>query len=417
MRSTTLQYLHISEFGKLCSKYPEKAREVVTGSFNTVHQGQFIFVESTAEGKNGYFYDYCMKALDMAKRKAKLTHMDFKFFFFAWFDDPKNQTEAVVDIPQELLIYFSELAEKGIKITEQQKSWYALKWSTQKDDMKREYPSTPEEAFEAAARDCFFTGALDGHNSTMTGQYGRLIRNKQKEIEFTADPKGIIEVWKYPYFLTSKWDGHKWAYRYCIGSDIGEGLRGDYSTAYVFDRKERVYVAVMASNLIDSHRWGDRLHELSLYYENALLVPERNGAGITTINRLLDLKANLYVKEKVAEVGKLVTKQYGWLETKESKQAVCGGLKSYLSAVSEATNRKQHIVYCQKLITECGVFIKDEEKGTLGADEGYRDDRVIGAGLALIGDLTLPPCEQIKEPVTGWRKRMQDEQRGSAWAA
>ena len=35
MRSTTLQYLHISEFGKLCAKYPEKAREVVTGSLNT----------------------------------------------------------------------------------------------------------------------------------------------------------------------------------------------------------------------------------------------------------------------------------------------------------------------------------------------------------------------------------------------
>ena len=39
LRSSTLQYLHISEFGKICAKYPERAREIVTGSLNTVHAG------------------------------------------------------------------------------------------------------------------------------------------------------------------------------------------------------------------------------------------------------------------------------------------------------------------------------------------------------------------------------------------
>ena len=36
MRSGTPMYLHVSEFGKLCAKYPEKAREVVTGSLPAV---------------------------------------------------------------------------------------------------------------------------------------------------------------------------------------------------------------------------------------------------------------------------------------------------------------------------------------------------------------------------------------------
>jgi hypothetical protein len=31
MRSGTLQYLHVSEFGKVCAKYPDKAKEIVTG--------------------------------------------------------------------------------------------------------------------------------------------------------------------------------------------------------------------------------------------------------------------------------------------------------------------------------------------------------------------------------------------------
>jgi hypothetical protein len=36
MRSGTLQYLHVSEFGKICAQYPDKAREIVTGALNTV---------------------------------------------------------------------------------------------------------------------------------------------------------------------------------------------------------------------------------------------------------------------------------------------------------------------------------------------------------------------------------------------
>src|SRR6476646_158608 len=39
MRSGTLQTLHVSEFGALCSKYPDKAREVITGSLNTLQMG------------------------------------------------------------------------------------------------------------------------------------------------------------------------------------------------------------------------------------------------------------------------------------------------------------------------------------------------------------------------------------------
>src|SRR5208282_1748446 len=62
LRSSTLQYLHVSEFGKICAKTPEKAREIITGSLNTVHIGQHIFIESTAEGKEGAFFDLCAQA-------------------------------------------------------------------------------------------------------------------------------------------------------------------------------------------------------------------------------------------------------------------------------------------------------------------------------------------------------------------
>jgi hypothetical protein len=265
-------------------------------------------------------------------------------------------------------------------------------------------------SFEASLSACFFTGALEGHDSVASGVTGSITVSKGKEYDFKEAQKGILEVWRFPYSLVDKWDERRWTHRYCIGSDISEGLGRDYSVAYVFDREMKEIVARMRTNQTDSHRWADRLNELSRYYENALIVPERNGAGITTIDRLRELKANLYLREVVDTIGKQVTKQYGFLETKEAKQLVCGSLKSYL------TSKKP--VYDRLLLAECSTFIKDEEKEKLGADEGFHDDCVIAAALALHGDFSLPKTEMVPVPVTGWRARQIDAgRREKAWAA
>ena len=87
MRSGTLQYLHVSEFGKICAQYPDKAREIVTGALNTVEAGQFIVIESTAEGQEGAFYRVCQEARALAAMGNPLSALDWKFHFFAWWQD------------------------------------------------------------------------------------------------------------------------------------------------------------------------------------------------------------------------------------------------------------------------------------------------------------------------------------------
>src|SRR5215210_6672609 len=87
MRSGTLQYLHISEFGKICAQAPEKAREIVTGALNTVAAGQFIVIESTAEGQEGPFYDLAQRARAKAAAGTPLSLLDYKFHFFPWWQD------------------------------------------------------------------------------------------------------------------------------------------------------------------------------------------------------------------------------------------------------------------------------------------------------------------------------------------
>ncbi len=146
MRSDTLQYLHISELGKICARYPERAREIVTGSLNAVHSGQHIFIESTAEGKEGFFYDLCQES----QKKKNLGSLDFKFFFFPWYKHQEYVLDEPQEIPQELQDYFSKLYLNQIRLTDNQKWWYAAKYRIQRDDMLREYPSTPQEAFQAS---------------------------------------------------------------------------------------------------------------------------------------------------------------------------------------------------------------------------------------------------------------------------
>lgn len=158
LRSGTLQMLHVSEYGKICARYPEKAREIRTGALNTVAAGQMIWIESTAEGREGHFYDLCERAKALKAMGSKLTSMDWKFHFFPWHEDPSYVLDAaIVNITAEDKRYFEGLEDIGITLTDDQKAWYVKTAEDQKDDMKREYPATPEEAFEAAIEGAYFS--------------------------------------------------------------------------------------------------------------------------------------------------------------------------------------------------------------------------------------------------------------------
>lgn len=157
-RSGTLQRLLISEFGKICAKYPDKAKEIVTGALNAVALGQEVAIESTAEGKAGYFYEFCETAKTKEARGEELGLLDYKLHFFPWWKDstykidPKN-----VVITQEFLDYFRDLEiNRGIKLTAEQKAWYIKKAETQGEDMKKEFPSYPDEAFEQAISGAYY---------------------------------------------------------------------------------------------------------------------------------------------------------------------------------------------------------------------------------------------------------------------
>jgi hypothetical protein len=156
-RGGTLRYLHVSEFGKICAKFPHKAREIVTGAFEAVATDCFVTIESTAEGRAGYFFDYSQAAEKQASSGTALGPLDWKFFFFSWWKNAQYAIEPLAAIPQRLLDYFGDLkAKHGIAISAAQAAWYAAKEKSLGDDMKREYPSIPAEAFQQSIEGAYY---------------------------------------------------------------------------------------------------------------------------------------------------------------------------------------------------------------------------------------------------------------------
>jgi len=160
-RSGTAQILHVSELGYTSRHRPEVASEIVNGSFPAVHQNGFIFVESTAEGTSGEFFELCKTSENKKKEKRELTRLDFKFHFYAWHQKPDNvlsEKEAkMVPIKPRLEKYFQSLEDDhGIVLNERQRAWYATQEDVFQDEIKQEHPSTPQEAFEASGKGMYF---------------------------------------------------------------------------------------------------------------------------------------------------------------------------------------------------------------------------------------------------------------------
>lgn len=241
LRSGTYQKLLISEFGKISAKYPAKAKEIKTGALNTVAVGQQIFIESTAEGKSGEFYDIVSDARHLQDQGVELTRLEPRFHFYPWYKNPSYRMD---DAETDRTVIAKEIAEylSKLPVDDNQKAWYAAKAKTMKDDMKREFPSTPDEAFEGSLEGAFYTS----------------------EMQEVRQAKGICRLpYDRSYPVTTFWD-------------IG-GSRDQFSIWF--------------------HQYIDRQHRFIDYHES-------NGQGWNFYAKLLNDKGYVYDKHYMPHDGK-----------------------------------------------------------------------------------------------------------------
>lgn len=180
MRSGTIHRLHVSEFGKICAKFPDKAKEVVTGSIPAVPTSGLLVIESTAEGQEGEFYKMTERAKATAETGRPLTAKDYRFHFYPWWEEPGYAIDpAHIIVSDKDRAYFEKIeAETGKALNDRQRAWYVATrdsdFSGDDEKMWQEYPSTATEAFQVSTEGCFFAEQL-----AAARKEGRILRIPQ----------------------------------------------------------------------------------------------------------------------------------------------------------------------------------------------------------------------------------------------
>lgn len=273
-RSGTYSRLHITEFAKLCKTFPDRAKEVLEGSIPAVPTNGRVDIESTAEGSQGLFYEMFWQAWDRGEPQHKT---QFKAHFYNWqWDEEIERTEIINDLPLE----FRQYQEK-YKLTDKEISYYYIKfislgehernWAT----MKKEYPTTPEEAFEGSGTKLFDAEKL-----------GRQTVKKPKS--------------QFGQFVI--YEDYKLGHIYGLGSDVAEGIGRDSSTMAIWDFStiKPEIVCEYANNNIAPDLLAYEIKNIAEKYEYPLVAVERNNHGLTTITKLREIypDRHIYKDEK-----------------------------------------------------------------------------------------------------------------------
>jgi hypothetical protein len=162
MRSGTIHRLHISEFGKICAKHPEKAAEVVTGSIPAVPKSGILVIESTAEGEGGEFHDISKRAEALMQEGRELSPRDYRFHFYPWWQAPEYvMNPRLVRISRKDEQYFQRVeARMKTILTPEQRAWYVATreadFSNNEERMWQEYPSDPDEPFKVSTEGTYY---------------------------------------------------------------------------------------------------------------------------------------------------------------------------------------------------------------------------------------------------------------------
>jgi hypothetical protein len=162
-RGDTPQMLHVSEYGPISAKSPLIAKEIKTGTIESVPINGKIWVESTAKGTAGEFFDMVKRGEQIQATGERLTQRDFRLHFYGWHMNPANRLPInLVHIPADMREYFEELRARGINTDGEQQAWYVkTREFLGPDDMRSEHPSTPDECFFASLEGAYWKNEMN----------------------------------------------------------------------------------------------------------------------------------------------------------------------------------------------------------------------------------------------------------------
>lgn len=361
VRGETITAAHLSEL----AFWPKSS---AAGNFSglmdaiPVSPGTAVFIESTANGMSGLFYEQC--------RLARSGQSDFEFVFLPWFWDPAyrvipspdfSHTPKEKELARRFGLDDAQLMFRRIKIAEKGEEFF-----------KQEYPCDADEAFLTSGRPVFLPQRLEDMRQAIT----KPIATKALEgDEWNDHPLG--ELLCYEELNTRE--------TYYIGADVGQGVQRDFSVAQVCNSK-REQVAVWRGQ-VDPDYFGTILAHLGRYYNDAQVICERNGPGILT-NRVLYKDENypwVYQETVYDKTTDTETTHIGFLTSEKSKPLVINELRAHVRT-GEITIRDQ------VTLDEMRSYIVTET-GRMEAEKGSHDDTVIA--LALCDHINAGPWNPV----------------------
>ncbi|CAN5766972.1 phage terminase large subunit [soil metagenome] len=142
-RGGTNNFLWISEWGPIAATDPKRSQEIRTGALPSARRGRRVVETTWYGGKVGDLWDIIKPVLERDPNAPGQLH------FFPWHGDPAC-VKLTGTIDRDLELYFKDLAHRvGKTFSQDQKRWYASAKLEQGIFIKREYPSTLEEAMSA----------------------------------------------------------------------------------------------------------------------------------------------------------------------------------------------------------------------------------------------------------------------------
>ncbi len=350
-RGETLTHVHASE---LAFWQKSTALENWNGMTQAVPNkpNTAIFVESTANGVSGIFYDLWKGAVDGTNGYVPV--------FIPWFIDPEYREPVPSNFeitPEE------EELEERYTLDHEQLMFRRRKIAQNGIDLfKQEYPAEPEEAFLTTGRPVFNPETLQECLHETQDPTSRLALEGDEWLE---NVRGELTLYR------KIDDGEK----YTIGADVAMGVRGgDYSVAQVLDSKKRQVATYRAQ--VHPDYFAEVLYKMGEFFNFAYIIVENNSHGILTCTRLGKDMAypHFYTELQVDKLTERETMKLGFTTTSKTKPLIIDELRA---SVREGNIELNDKVTIREMLTYIVT-----QSGGMEAESGCFDDCVMSLALA-----------------------------------
>lgn len=185
-----------------------------------------------------------------------------------------------------------------------------------------------------------------------------------EELANSGYERGALWIWREP----------EAGREYIISADPSEGIgeEGDFSAFHVFDQASLEQVGEFYSNVIPSHMFAQVIHQVGVYYNNALVAVENTmGPGMAVCNRL---EHTLYYENLYYHSSNAGRERCGVAVNRTIRPV-------FLNSMQTCLMEKLVKVYSHRTVRELHTFSFNHQQNRAMAQAGHHDDLVISLAI------------------------------------